>query len=106
LLTRFRVAALVVLITAFVPPKPLTPYPYAIVPAIGLFALFWGVIWWGGMKVYMRWAGLKLVVSRRPYIQQEEENGEWTVKYEIVKHRWIADTGANDSESDEEDVIL
>jgi hypothetical protein len=60
------------------------------------------------MKLYMRWAGLKLIVSRRPYIQQEEENGEWTVKYEIVKHRWMADIGnPNDSESDEEeDVVL
>jgi len=75
------------------------------VPTIGLSALLWGVIWWGGMNVYMRWAGLKLIVTRRPYIQQEEENGEWTVKSEIVKHRWMADIGANDSES-EEDVIL
>jgi hypothetical protein len=76
------------------------------VPTVGLSALLWGAIWWGGMNVYMRWAGLKLIVTRRPYIQQEEENGEWTVKYEIVKHRWMADIGANDSESEEEDVVL
>lgn len=77
-------------------------------PTIGLSSLLWGSGWWGGMKLYMRWAGLKLIVSRRPYIQQEEENGEWTVKYEIVKHRWMADIGnPNDSESDEEeDVVL
>jgi len=53
----------------------------------------------------MRWAGLKLIVTRRPVIQQEEENGEWTVKYEIVKHRWMADIGANESDSEEEDVL-
>jgi hypothetical protein len=58
------------------------------------------------MNVYMQWAGLKLIVTRRPVIQQEEENGEWTVKYEIIKHRWMADIGANESDSEEDDVIL
>jgi hypothetical protein len=89
-----------------VKPEIAPSYPYYLVPAIGLSALLWGAVWWGGMKLYMRWAGLKLKVTRWPYIQQEEENGEWTVRYEIVKHRWMADIGSNDSESDEEDVIL
>jgi hypothetical protein len=102
---RYRLSALLVLVAAFVPPSKETIHPYYIVPLIGLLSLFWGMVWWAGMKVYMRWAGLRLIVTRRPYIQQEEENGEWTVKYEIVKHRWMADIGANDSES-EEDVIL
>jgi len=103
----FWLAALFVLITAFVPPDiPPSYHYYYLVPAIGLSALLWGAAWWGGMNVYMRWAGLKLIVTRQSFIQQEEENGEWTVRYELVKHRWMADIGANESDSEEGDVLL
>jgi hypothetical protein len=93
---------LFVLVTAFLRPSIKPPYPYYLVPAIGLSALLWGVIWWVGMKVYMRWTGLRLIVTSKPYIQQEEENGEWVMKYEIIRHRWTADIGADVSDSEEE----
>jgi hypothetical protein len=61
-----------------------------LVPAIGLSALLWGVVWYGGLQLYMRWKGLQLTVTREPYIEQEEENGEWVMKYETVRHVWLA----------------
>jgi hypothetical protein len=91
---------------AFLKPGTMPSYPYYLVPTIGLSTLLWGVIWWGGMKVYMRLTGRKLIVTRRPLIEQEEADGEWTMKYEIVKHRWAAEDGDDASESEGEDVVL
>jgi hypothetical protein len=104
-LTRSRFAALFVLVTAFLNPSTAPPYPYYLVSAIGLSALLWGVVWWIGMKAYESWRGLRLSVTRIPCIRQEEENGEWVMIYEIIRHRWMIDNGANESGS-EEDTIL
>ena len=57
------------------------------------------------MKLYMNWTGLRLIVTRKAFIQQEEENGEWVMGYEIVRHRWTADFVAEGSD-EEEDTIL
>jgi hypothetical protein len=50
----------------------------------------------------MRWTAMRLIVTRRTFIHQEEENGEWATSYEIVRYRWTADivAEANDLEED------
>jgi len=57
------------------------------------------------MKVYRRYTGLRLIVTRQPYIQQEEENGEWVMKYEIIRHRWTADIGPEENDSEEDTTL-
>jgi hypothetical protein len=97
---------LFLLITDFWPSDiPPVYAPYYLAPVIGISALLWGVVWWLGMKVYMRWKGLKLVVTRTPWIEQQEEDGEWTLRYEIIKHRWVANVGSHDSDDEADDFV-
>ena len=34
---------------------------------------------------------------------QDEENGEWAMRYEIIRHVWKATVAASDSDLDDED---
>jgi len=66
-------------------------YPWYLVPTIGLSSLLWGMVWWLGLKGSMRYRQKSLVVHRTPFIvQDEEDEGQWVQKAEIVDHEWIA----------------
>ncbi|KAK3059302.1 hypothetical protein LTS18_011172, partial [Coniosporium uncinatum] len=66
-------------------------YPWYLVPTIGLSSLLWGMVWWLGLKGSMRYRQKNLVVHRMPFIvQDEEDEGQWVQKAEIVDHEWIA----------------
>jgi hypothetical protein len=54
----------------------------------------------------MHWRGQQLNVTRKPYIVQDEENGEWVMRYEIIRHVWRAAVVASDSDLDDEDDDL
>ncbi|KAF1984288.1 amino acid transporter [Aulographum hederae CBS 113979] len=84
------------LITAFLRPSPTSPFArtdirWFIVPAIGLSTPLWGVLWWLGLHAVMKQRGLKLVVTRFPYCEKDDEGAEWVMKHEIVDHSWRAE---------------
>ncbi|KAK2758650.1 hypothetical protein FQN54_003340 [Arachnomyces sp. PD_36] len=77
---------------AFAVPAPDSPfveevvgYAWYILPAIGLFSLFWGVVWWLGLKVIERNRRWKLDVRRVPYVEQDKD-GNYVQKAELVEH--------------------
>jgi Amino acid permease len=101
----YWIATLFVLVTAFLKPSATykETYPWFLVPTIGISTLFWGMLWWVGLHLVMRWRGQQLKVTRKPYILQDEENGEWVMKYEIIRHVWKASIAGSDSDSDDDD---
>ena len=78
-------------------------YPWYLVPAIGISTIFWGVIWYFGVQLVMRWRGQRLQVTRKPYLVQDEENGEWVMRYEIIRHNWKATVASSDSDVDDDE---
>lgn len=62
-------------------------YPWYIVPTIGISSLLWGVVWWFGIKglEWQRWR--KLIVTRTPYVVQDQD-GHYVQKAELVEHEW------------------
>jgi hypothetical protein len=92
------------LVTAFIRQEDkTTSYPYYLPALIGVSSIFWGLIWYAGLRLIMRWRGQELKVTRRPCIVQDGENGEWVMRYEIIQHVWRAKVNSNDSESDDEE---
>jgi hypothetical protein len=100
-----RLATLFLLVTAFLKPSAalVENYPWYLVPAIGISTFFWGIIWYCGLQLVMHWRGQQLQVTRKPYIVQEEENGEWVMKYELIRHVWKATGTTSGSDLDDED---
>ena len=84
------------LFAACAKPSDGTPYSYAlghiqwfIVPTIGLSTLTWGLVWFLGLKLVMVQKRKQLVVTRIPFIvQNEEDPGQWVQKSELVDHEW------------------
>jgi amino acid transporter len=94
----FSLTTCFLIITAFIQPKNTSLFSsedsdikWFIIPTIGISSLLWGVIWWLGLHIVMRHSGKKLKVSRRPYCEKDEEDGEWVLRYEIVDHFWHVD---------------
>ena len=50
------------------------------------------------------WKGHVLKVERKPYIVQDEEDGEWVMKYEIIRHEWKASVAVGESDNEEDEV--
>lgn len=82
------------LCASFVPPMEdstfsfnIIGYPWYIVPTIGISSLLWGVVWWFGIKglEWQRWR--KLIVTRTPYVVQDQD-GHYVQKAELVEHEW------------------
>ena len=96
---------LFVLVTAFIKPtKNIKPsYPYFLVPVIGLSTILWGTAWWVGLKLIERWRGQTLRVERKPHVVQDEEEGEYVMKYETIRHVWRISVAVEDSD-DPDDV--
>ena len=84
------------LFAACAKPSDGTPFSYAvnhiqwfIVPVIGLSTLVWGLIWFLGLKLVMVQKRKQLVVTRFPFIVQDEQDpGQWVQKSELVDHEW------------------
>ena len=84
------------LFAACAKPSDGTPYSYAVghiqwflVPVIGLSTLTWGLIWFLGLKLVMVQKRKQLVVTRFPFIVQDEQDpGQWVQKSELVDHEW------------------
>ena len=92
----YFVACGFLLFATFAKPSDRTPYSYAlghiqwfIMPTIGLSTLAWGSIWYLGLKLVMLQKRKQLVVTRFPFIVQDEEDpGQWVQKSELVVHEW------------------
>lgn len=103
------------LIASFIPPtkgspfhKDITGIDWYIIPAIGLSAPLWGVLYYGGFVLYQNHTGQQLVVTRQAYCEidpdspstskQESEPAISSVEYvqhtEIVDINWQLKTGA------------
>ncbi len=83
---------------AFVTPGNTSPfnsrwlqYPNWLVPLIGMGSILLGVVWWCGFKMYMEKRGEVLVVTRKPYLV-DDDDGRKVQKYELIEHRWPANT--------------
>ena len=85
------------LIAAFVPAtygspfhNSVTGYPWYIVPAIGITAPFWGIVWYWGFLFYQKYIKRReLVVLREAYwVRDPECEGEYVQLAEIIDHTW------------------
>lgn len=63
-------------------------YPWYVVPTVGLGCVFFGTIWWLGLKGIERKRLKRLVVTRTPYLV-EDNDGSFVQKAELVEHRWV-----------------
>ena len=95
----YAVATAFMLITAFIPPKRGSPYhqsvtgfPWYIIPAIGITAPFWGVLWYWGLLIHEWRIGKQLEVSRTAYWIKDpdcdDEHVEYIQDLEIIDHFW------------------
>lgn len=97
------------LVASFIPPPPAndTQYtasragiPWYVVPTIGLSSLFWGLIWYGGLKLEERRRGEILINDRDPTIEEfdwddrthgihsERIHSEWIMTSEVITRKW------------------
>ncbi len=84
------------LFATYAKPSDSTPYSYAVghiqwflVPSIGLSTLAWGLLWYMGLKLVMVQKRKQLVVTRFPFIVQDEADpDQWVQKSELVDHEW------------------
>jgi amino acid transporter len=86
------------LFAAFAKPSDGSPYsqkhtglPWYLVPTIGLSSLTWGVIWYGGFKLYSRIAKKRMVHVRTRFLLPEnvaDPGGRWLQRSEMVVIRW------------------
>jgi amino acid transporter len=85
-----------VLITAFAPPplgspfhSSVTGFEWYIVPAIGISAPLWGMIWYVGLLIYQRITDHQLVVHRTPFWMKDPHYpSEYIQQAEIIDHTW------------------
>ncbi|MCJ1313553.1 hypothetical protein MMC25_007232 [Agyrium rufum] len=110
----YSISCCFLLITAFLRPSDSSYYSYRyqhiewfLIPTIGLSTLTWGVIWFGGLQFVMWRRGQQLIVTRVPYIEQDEEDGEWVMRSEVIDHAWQSNTSSrrkvmNDAISEDE----
>ena len=95
----FFLATVFFSVGAFVPPRSDTlpfhsrwvQYPHWLVPSIGVGSLLLGVVWWCGFQLYMLKRGEVLVVTRKPFLI-DDDDGKKVQKYELIEHRWRANT--------------
>ena len=50
-------------------------------------------MWFGCLHFVMWKRGQELIVTRVPYIEQEEEDGEWVMPSEVIDFAWRSRTG-------------
>ncbi|KPI45401.1 High-affinity methionine permease [Cyphellophora attinorum] len=93
----YALASAFMLITAFIPPKPGSPFhrsvtgiSWYIVPTIGLSGPLWGVLYYWGLLMYQWKIGKQLEVSRRAYCEKDPDcPTEYVQRAEIIDHTWI-----------------
>lgn len=90
--------------TAFAPPTR-TPQsessitsslPWYVVPVVGMSSIFWGVIWYGGLKLVERSKGEILEICRETTIVEHEwpkarrgRRSEWVIDSEVIRRYWV-----------------
>ncbi len=92
----FGMATAFMLIAAFIPPGPDSPFlksvtgiAWYIVPVVGISAPLWGMLWYWGLLCYEWKIGRHLVVSREAYWQPDPDcPGEFAQQAEIIDHTW------------------
>ncbi|KAK5165825.1 uncharacterized protein LTR77_008748 [Saxophila tyrrhenica] len=92
----FGAATAFVLVTAFVPPEPGSPFhrlatgqAWYIVPVVGITAPLWGMLWYWGLLAYQWKIGRHLVVTREAYWMPDPDcPGEFVQQAEIIDHTW------------------
>jgi amino acid transporter len=102
----YFVATLFMLVAAFIPPhedspyhKNVTGFEFYVIPAIGLTAPFWGILWYWGLLIYEYCIGKRLDVTKYVYLAPDpDEPGEYVQRAETVDHTWEIITGDNMSD--------
>lgn len=92
----YAAATAFMLVASFVPPAKDSPFHHStsnaqwyVIPAIGITAPFWGVLWYWGLLIYEWKIGRQLVVSREAYWMQDPDcECEYVQRAEIVEHDW------------------
>jgi amino acid transporter len=82
-------------IGALVPVKsqdsPFSPsklgYPTWAVALVSLTSLLWGVVWWGLLRFHERNRKRRLIVTRTPYLDKNDD-GNYIQKVELITHDW------------------
>jgi amino acid transporter len=72
--------------------------PYWILPFIALTSVFWGMLWWVGLKG-LEWVRKEEMVATRTAVLDQRGNGEWVQVAEVVDIEWRARRRKLDIES-------
>ena len=92
----FAIVTGFILIANFMPPTRGSPYhqsatglPWYIVPAIGLTAPLWGIVWYWALQIHEWRIGRQLTVTREAYWAPDPDYpSEYVQKAEIVDLTW------------------
>ncbi|KAK5232664.1 hypothetical protein LTR47_006228 [Exophiala xenobiotica] len=92
----YTIASAFMLILAFVPPAKGSPFhvsftgfQWYLVPAIGITAPLWGILWYWGLLLYERFTDLQLVVNRTPFWMKDPDcPSEYVQQAEVIDHTW------------------
>merc|ERR1711939_996797 len=103
----YFLASAFMLIAAFIPPTTGSPFHHTItgfqwyiIPAIGISAPLWGVVYYWGLLIYEWKIGKQLDVTRQAYWAQDPDcPGEYVQRAEIIDHTWLI-TARGDNMSD------
>ncbi|UJO20152.1 High-affinity methionine permease [Fulvia fulva] len=93
----YCIATAFMLVAAFVPSQRGSPFhesvtglPWYLIPAIGITGPFWGLLWYGGFRLYeSKMRCRQLVVTREAYWARDPGcPGEYVQLAEIIDHTW------------------
>lgn len=89
----YLLACIFPLVTIFAPPSASSPFfsnTWYVVPAVGISAPLWGLLWWAVIKLWSRSTATELVVHRVPNVEEDEEDpGQYILVAEVVDHAWV-----------------
>ena len=92
----YALACIFMLAAAFTPPTRGSPYhesvthfKWFIVPAIGISAPLWGLLYYALLRAYQRYNNVELIVTRVPFWMKDPDcQGEYVQRAEVIDHTW------------------
>ena len=100
-------------VTAFVPPSRDSPFfhsftgvPWYVLPAIGISAPFWGIMWYYGFRLYERVTHTELEIIRKPTcVPDSKYPEEYVQRAELISLWWPVQTKGKMANDFVEDAV-
>ena len=101
-------------VAAFVPPSRDSPFfrsvtgvPWYVLPAIGISAPLWGIVWYCGFRLYERVTHTELNIIRKPIIAPDSKcPAQYVQKMELISLWWPVKTRGNMTDDFVEDATV